>query len=90
MKLIKILYVIFFILISPISKATEFGTEEEAKAMLDRAINLIKFNELFALEQITEGSGGFKLKDLYPFCANSKGILVGHPVNVGFDSIKFY
>ena len=45
--------------------------------------------ELFALEQMTEGSGGFKVKDLYPFCANSKGILVGHPVNIGFNILDF-
>ena len=89
MKIIKALYIIIFILISPTSKATDFGTEEEAKSMLDRAINLIKFNELFALEQMTVGSGGFKVKDLYPFCANSQGILVGHPVNVGFDLLNF-
>ena len=69
--------------------SVEFGTEEEAKAMLNRAVNLMEFNELFALEQMTEGSGGFKVKDLYPFCANSKGILVGHPVNVGFNILDF-
>ena len=57
--------------------------------MLNRAVNLMEFNELFALEQMTEGSGGFKVKDLYPFCANSKGILVGHPVNVGFNILDF-
>ena len=57
--------------------------------MLDRTINLMKFNEMFALQQMTEGAGGFKLKDLYPFCTNSKGILVGHPVNVGADLMLF-
>ena len=71
------------------SYSVEFGTEEEAKAMLDRAVNLMKFNELFALEQMTEGAGGFKVKDLYPLCVNAKGILVGHPVNVGFNLLEF-
>ena len=50
----------------------------------------MKFNELFALEQITEGAGGFKIKDLYPLCVNAKGILVGHPVNVGFNLLNLW
>ena len=89
MKLLKIFMIIGLLFTSSKSYSVDFGTEEEAKAMLDRAVNLMKFNELFALEQMTEGSGGFKIKDLYPFCANSKGILVGHPVNVGFNLLDF-
>ena len=89
MRLLKILVILGLLCTTSKSYSVEFGTEEEAKAMLDRAVNLMKFNELFALEQMTEGAGGFKVKDLYPLCINAKGILVGHPVNVGFDLLEF-
>ena len=89
MRILKILVILGLLFTTSKSYSVEFGTEEEAKAMLDRAVNLMKFNELFALEQMTEGTGGFIVKDLYPFCATAKGILVGHPVNVGFNLIEF-
>ena len=89
MRVLKILVIIGLLFSTSKSYSVEFGTEEEAKAMLDRTVNLMKFNELFALEQITEGAGGFKIKDLYPLCVNAKGILVGHPVNVGFNLLEF-
>ena len=89
MRILKILVILGLLCTTSKSYSVEFGTEEEAKAMLDRAVNLMKFNELFALEQMTEGAGGFKVKDLYPLCINAKGILVGHPVNVGFDLLEF-
>ena len=89
MRFLKIIVILGLLFTTTKSYSVEFGTEDEAKAMLDRAVNLINFNELFALEAMTEGSGGFIEKDLYPFCANSKGVLVGHPVNVGFDLLDF-
>ena len=89
MRILKILVILGLLCTTSKSYSVEFGTEEEAKAMLDRAVNLMKFNEMFALEQMTEGAGGFKVKDLYPLCINTKGILVGHPVNVGFDLLEF-
>ena len=89
MRVLKILVIIGLLCSKSKSYSVEFGTEEEAKAMLYITVNLMKFNELFALEQITEGAGGFKIKDLYPLCVNAKGILVGHPVNVGFNLLEF-
>ncbi|MBV69394.1 MAG: chemotaxis protein [Pelagibacterales bacterium] len=89
MRILKILVILGLLCTTSKSYSVEFGTEEEAKAMLDRAVNLMKFNELFALEQMTEGAGGFKVKDLYPLCVNANGILVGHPVNVGFNLLEF-
>ena len=89
MKFFKYILLLSLFLFSSKNYSVEFGTEEEAKIMLDRAVNLMNFDEMFALEQMSEGTGGFKQKDLYPFCANSKGILVGHPVNLGFDLLQF-
>ena len=89
MKIFKFILLLSLLLFSTKNYSVEFGTEEEAKIMLDRAVNLMNFDEMFALEQMSEGAGGFQQKDLYPFCANSKGILVGHPVNLGFDLLQF-
>ncbi|OUV03975.1 MAG: hypothetical protein CBC42_00865 [Betaproteobacteria bacterium TMED82] len=63
------------------------GTEEEAKILLERAINILKVNEVVGLTMITIPSGGFHTKDLYPFCFNLDGVLMAHPYNLG-ASIK--
>jgi signal transduction histidine kinase len=61
-------------------QAAQFGTEKDAKAMLDRAIAALKENKEKALEMFNKGEGGFKDRDLYVFCANaSDGILTAHP-----------
>ena len=67
----------------------DFGTEEEARNMLERAVNIVKYDKSYALNIFTERTGGFNYKDLYPFCANEKGILTGHPFLVGFDLLTF-
>ena len=60
--------------------ANQFGTEPEAKAMLDRAVAVLKQNKEKALEMFNKGEGGFKDRDLYVFCANaSDGVLTAHP-----------
>jgi hypothetical protein len=60
--------------------AQQFGTEKEAKAMLEKAIAALKVNKEKALEMFNKGEGGFKDCDLYVFCANaSDGVLTAHP-----------
>ena len=90
MNYIKVFF-ISLLLISLITKSfsKDFGTEEEATNMLERAVNLINYNKIYALNIFTERTGGFDFKDLYPFCANNSGILTGHPFNVGFDLLTF-
>ena len=90
MNYIKVFF-ISWLLVSLISKSVskDFGTEEEAKNMLERAVNLINYNKIYALNIFTERKGGFNFKDLYPFCADASGILTGHPFNVGFDLLTF-
>jgi len=62
----------------------QFGTEKEARAMLDRAIAAMKENKQKALEMFNKGEGGFKDRDLYVFCANaSDGVLTAHPSKKG-------
>ena len=57
----------------------QFGTEKEAKGMLEKAVTALKEKEK-ALEMFSKGEGGFKDRDLYVFCANaSDGVLTAHP-----------
>jgi len=60
-------------------QAQEYGTSAEAKAMLDRAIAAVKADKAKALEMISKGEGGFKEKDLYPFCGGPDGIYSATP-----------
>jgi hypothetical protein len=58
----------------------QFGTAAEAKAMLEKAVAAVKENKAKALEMFNKGTGGFKDRDLYVWCANaSDGVLTAHP-----------
>ena len=64
--------------------AAQYGTAEEAKAMLSRAIAAVKHNEANALDHFNKGDGGFKDRDLDVLCANaSDGIITAHPTRKG-------
>ena len=64
--------------------AIQYGTAEEAKAMLEKAVAAVKENKAKALDMFNKGEGGFKDRDLYVFCANaSDGILTAHPTMRG-------
>jgi signal transduction histidine kinase len=64
---------------APKSKAA-FGSAQEAKAMLEKAVAAVKADKAKALEMFNKGEGGFKDRDLYVFCANaSDGVLTAHP-----------
>ena len=60
-----------------------YGTKEEAKELLIRATNLLKVDEIIGLTMMTVQTGGFILKDLYPFCFDDKFTIVSHPYNLG-------
>ena len=60
--------------------AAEFGTAEEAKAMLERAVAAVKEDKAKALDMFNNGEDGFKDRDLYVWCANaSDGIITATP-----------
>src|SRR5262249_39440542 len=44
--------------------AAEYGTADEAKAMLERAIAAVKEDKAKALDMFSKGEGGFKDRDL--------------------------
>ena len=63
--------------------AGEFGTSAEAKAMLDKAVTAVKANKADALGKFVKGDGGFKDRDLYPFCGGPDGNFTAHPTLLG-------
>jgi signal transduction histidine kinase len=80
--LLTMLLSLFFTLAAPVF-AAEFGTAAEAKAMLERAVTALKANQAEALANFTKGEGGFKDRDLYPFCGGPDGNFTAHPKLVG-------
>ena len=84
----KIITFFSFLLLSTVTYAhdhetQDFGTKEEAKELLLRATNLLKADEIVGLTMMTVKSGGFIVKDLYPFCFDKKLTIVSHPYNLG-------
>jgi hypothetical protein len=62
------------LMFSPLALAqhqSEFGTADEAKAMLLRAVAAVKADKAKALDMFNKGQGGFLDRDLYPFCTNA-------------------
>ena len=80
-----LLYAAVLVLFTAVSApAAQFGTAEEAKAMLDRAVAAVTQDKAKALEMFNKGEGGFKDRDLYVACANaSDGIVTAHPTMKG-------
>ena len=69
--------------------AAQFGTAEEAKAMLDRAVAAVKEDKAKALDMFNKGEGGFKDRDLYVCCANaSDGVVTAHPYHEGCKHLQ--
>jgi hypothetical protein len=69
------------------------GTAGEAKEMLTKAIAAVKADKAKAIEMFNKGEGGFKDRDLYPFCVNvSDGKVIANsflPQLIGQDNRTF-
>jgi hypothetical protein len=52
------------------AQQSQYGTAQEARVMLDKAVAAVKANKEVALTMFNKGEGGFKDRDLYPFCFN--------------------
>lgn len=63
--------------------AADYGTSDEAKAMLDKTVAAVKKDKAAALAEMTKGDTGFKDRDLYPFCGGPDGNFTAHPSLVG-------
>jgi signal transduction histidine kinase len=76
---------VFAVTLSAAAFGQEYGTAEEARAMLERAVAAVKQDKAKALETFNEANGPFRDRDLYVFCANaSDGIETAHPTHKGF------
>ena len=65
-------------------QAAQYGTAEEAKAMLNKAVAAVQLDKANAFDMFNKGEGGFRDRDLYVFCANaSDGIVTAHPTMKG-------
>jgi hypothetical protein len=67
------------------------GTASEAKAMLEKAVAAVKADKAKALDMFIKGEGGFKDRDLYPFCfgVGDGKVLAGPPFVLGKDIRTF-
>jgi hypothetical protein len=64
------------------------GTAQEARAMLDKAVAAVKADQAVALAMSNKGEGGFRDRDLYPFCfriGDGKGVATPAAVSAGTD-----
>jgi hypothetical protein len=48
----------------------QFGTPQEARAMLDKTVAAVKADKTKTLDLINKGEAGFLDRDIYPFCFN--------------------
>src|SRR6266581_982041 len=76
------------LMLSPAVFAQQGGTPQEARAMLDKAVAAVKADQAVALAMFNKGEGGFRDRDLYPFCyriADGKGVAGPVSVPAGTD-----
>jgi len=78
------------LLSTQVTEAGKFGTAQEARTMLDRAVAAVKQDKTKALAMFNSGEGGFKDRDLYVLCANaSDGIITASPTKKGASLKNF-
>jgi Single Cache domain 2 len=54
--------------LSAAAVAQQGGTAQEARAMLDKAVAAVKADQGVAIAMFLKGEGGFRDRELYPFC----------------------
>jgi hypothetical protein len=68
--------------------AQQGGTEQEARAMLDKAVAALQEDVIVALAMFNKGEGGFRDRDLHPFCfriSDGKSLAGPKAVQAGTD-----
>lgn len=69
---------------SALAGPAEFGTADDARAMLEKAVAAVKADKIEALAMFNSPDGGFRDRDLYVFCVNaSDGVETAHPTHKG-------
>jgi cytochrome c len=54
------------------AQQSQYATQAEAKAMFDKAVAALNADKAKAIEMFNKGEGGFRDRDLYVFCFDSK------------------
>jgi hypothetical protein len=73
------------------SPAEEFGTLNEAKALLDRAIIAIKEDRAAAIASFNRNDPRYRDRDLFVFCFDRKdGKFTAHEAMIGWDVRMLY
>jgi Single Cache domain 2 len=61
---------------------SQYGTADQARTMLLKAVAVVKADKAKALDMFNKGEGGFLDRDLYVFCDNvgdGKVVAIGNP-----------
>ncbi len=70
--------------------ARDFGTTDEAKTMLDRAVIELKANKVDAINKFNYNVSNFRDRDLFVFCFNHEdGKYTAHEAMIGRDVRTF-
>ncbi len=69
--------------------ASEFGTPEQARALLERAVVALQKDRTAALDAFSRKDSGFQDRDLYVFCGGPDGKLSAHPKYKGAPMRRF-
>ncbi|MGZ8410487.1 MAG: cache domain-containing protein [Hyphomicrobium sp.] len=77
MRIRKALFAVPLLLASTALYAADYGTPDEAKAMLESTVAQMKADKEQTIAQIN--AGGIKANDLYPYCAGPDGMFTAHP-----------
>lgn len=67
--------------------AQDFGSADDARAMLEAAVAALEADEAAALAAFTAGDAPFKDRDLYVFCGGPDGLLTAHGADAGLVGI---
>jgi len=69
---------LFMLLFSNGLSAQQYGTAQQARATLERAIVAVKADQSSALATFNKGADGFREGDLYVFCTSLDGTTLAH------------
>lgn len=76
-----IIMIAFALLVAGPAAASEYGSPDEAKAMLEQAVAALEADQDAALAAFNAGEAPFKEKDLYVFCGGPDGNFTAHGAN---------
>jgi hypothetical protein len=87
-RLILIVAFTLVITSTALAETSEYGSAEEARALLDRAVALLRAEGRAAIPQLDSDS--FRDRDLYVFCSNvSDSVSVVHPTAKGVKILDY-